>query len=89
MRTAPPLVDAHSRHSERLEFLDELTMARCVEQLVVTRKHEERPDRDAVERKRDVGAPDAIEQQIHHGGQANAAQRRKLVLSAIFDFFCL
>jgi len=33
---------------------------------VVTRKHEERPNRDAVEGERDVGPSDTIEQYIYH-----------------------
>ena len=45
-------------NAERLEVVDERTMALHVEQLVVTRKHEERPNRDAVEGERDVGPPD-------------------------------
>ena len=48
-RRYPPLIEAHGRNAERLKFIDERTMALHVEQLVVARKHEERPDRDAVE----------------------------------------
>ena len=39
----------------------------CVEQLLVSRKHEERPDRDPVQGHREAGPADPEEQEIHHG----------------------
>jgi len=41
-------------------------MALRVEQLMVAREHEEHPYRDTVEGKRDVGPPDAVEQDVCH-----------------------
>jgi hypothetical protein len=49
-------------NAERLEFIDERTMARRVEQLVVARRHKECPNRDPVQGDREVGPPDTNEQ---------------------------
>src|SRR5262249_33046342 len=56
-RRDPPLIEANGRKPQRLELVDKRTMARCVEQLMVPRKHEERPHRDAVEGERDISPP--------------------------------
>jgi hypothetical protein len=59
-RWHPPLVKAHGRNAQRFEFVDQRAMARCVEQLVVARQHEEHPNRDTVEGERQVGPTDTI-----------------------------
>ena len=58
----PPLIEAQCWNAERLEFIDDRAVTLCIEQLVISRQHEKRPDRDAVQGHREVGPPDANEQ---------------------------
>ena len=60
----PPLVKTQERDVILGQLLDVTLMPRFVEQLVVTGQHEERTDRDAVERERDVGPPDTMKQKM-------------------------
>ena len=54
-------------NAERLEFIDDGTVALCIEQLVKARQHEECPNCDPVQGHRNVGPPDTNEQQMRHG----------------------
>jgi hypothetical protein len=65
-RRHPPLIKAHGRNTERLEFVDERPMARRVEQLVVARQHKKCPNCDPVQGDREVGPSDASEHHVYH-----------------------
>jgi len=60
------LIEAHCWNAERLEFIDDCTVALCIEQLVISRQHKECPNRDPVQGECDVGPSDTIEQYIYH-----------------------
>src|SRR5208282_2568767 len=72
----PPLIEAQCWNTERLEFIEEYTVALCVEQLVISRQHEECPNRDPVQGHREVGPSDTGEQQIHHGPSPSMSSGR-------------
>jgi len=67
------LVKAHRVDAQLLELFGQRAMALGVEQLVISRQHEEQPDRDAVEGECDVGPSDTIEQDVRHGWYARHA----------------
>jgi hypothetical protein len=48
-------------NAKRLEFVDERTVAPCVEQLMIPRQHKECPNRDAIEGECNVDPSDTIE----------------------------